>query len=408
MTLEIRPCRDAAELSDYGRIVSYVFAENDPASMTQELTTTQPDWTTCAFVDGRMASTLGVFPFTVRLNGVGVSMGGVTAVGTLPEHRRKGYLRHVMSEALGTMRDRGQAYAILWASMGAIYQRFGYGLVTTKVTYSYDPRYVGFESGPEPRGSATMIPKDDAFATIKQLYVQSATPRNLHIHRSAPLWDVDTLRPRKKDERVYVAVYNNEAGEARGYIVYGTAEMPNQPAPGPNQLMTVKDFIALDMDAYRGLWEYIRRHDLVGRVEMSGCMPEDDPAPDLLLEPRMLNRHTSDGIWMRVVDVERAVPQRPYGDRGELVVAVTGDDMCPWNNGSYLIETDGLTTAIGKTDRAPALTVSPNALASLVAGHRSATHLHRAGRIEAASPQALRVADRLFRTEYAPHCPNGF
>ena len=408
MTVEIRPCRDAAELAQYGRVVSYVFAENDPAGMERMLATTQPDWTTCAFVDGRMASTLGTLPFTVRLNGAAVPMGGVTAVGTLPEYRRKGFLRQVMREALGTMRDRGQAYAILWASMAAIYQRFGYGLVTTKVTYSFDPRYVVFELGQVPSGAVTMIPNDDALSIIKRLYVQCATPRNLHIHRSMPLWELDTLRPRKKDENVYVAVYKNAAGVERGYVVYGTAEMPNHPPPGPNQLMTVKDFIALDMDAYRGLWEYIRRHDLVGRVEMSGCIPEDDPAADLLLEPRMLGRQTSDGIWMRIVDVEKAVPQRPYGDRGELAVAVMGDEMCPWNNGTYMIETDGPTTEIGRTGRTPDLTVSPNALASLLAGHRSATHLQRAGRIEGASEQALRLADRIFRTEYAPHCPNGF
>ena len=60
---------------------------------------------------------------------------------------------------------------------------------------------------------------------------------------------------------------------------------------------------------------------------MRGCVGEDDPAPDLLLEPRMLNRRTGDAIWIRVVDVEKALPQRPYGDRGEIVFAVEGDDV---------------------------------------------------------------------------------
>ena len=51
-------------------------------------------------------------------------------VGTLPEFRRRGLLRQVMTRAIGEQRDRGQALAMLWASMGAIYQRYGYGLAS--------------------------------------------------------------------------------------------------------------------------------------------------------------------------------------------------------------------------------------------------------------------------------------
>jgi predicted acetyltransferase len=405
MTVEIRPCT-ADELKDYGRIVSYVFAENDPGGMENELATTQPDWTTCAFVDGQMAGTLGAFPFTVRLNGAPVSMGGVTAVGTLPQYRRQGLLRQVMRQALETMRERGQSYAILWASMAAIYQRFGYGMASTEVNYRFDPRYAGFQAPREVPGSIEMMSKEDAFPVLKQIYVQSATPRNLYIHRSTPLWEVSTLRA-KKDEKLHIAVFRNEDGEPRGHLVYLTAERHGSD-PGPAQVMTVKDFIALDMDAYRGLWEFIRRHDLVGTVEMRGVVGEDDPAPELLLEPRMLRRSTYDGIWMRVVDVQKAVPQRPYGDRGELTFAIDGDDMCPWNNGSYLMETDGTTTDIRRSDRKAEVTMRPNELATLLSGHRAATQLARAGRLEASSDEVLVRADRLFRSNYAPHCPNGF
>jgi predicted acetyltransferase len=407
MTVEIRAARDAEEMKAYARIVSYVFAENDPDGMDEELATTLPEWTTCAFVDGQMAGTLGAFPFTVRLNGAPVAMGGVTAVGTLPQYRRRGLLRQVMRQALETMRERGQSYAILWASMAAIYQRFGYGMASTSVGYRFDPRYAAFQSPREASGSIELMTKDDAFPILKQIYVQAATPRNLYIHRSTPLWQVSTLRA-KKDEKLYIAIYRNADGEPRGHLVYLTAEhhVPNE--PGPAQVMTVKDFIALDMDAYRGLWEFIRRHDLVGTVDMRGAVGEDDPAPELLLEPRMLRRTTSDGIWMRVVDVEKAVPQRPYGDRGELTFAIAGDDMCPWNNGTYLMETDGTITDIRRSDRTPELAMSPNELASLLSGHRPASHLARAGRLRASDKDSLLRADRIFRTEYAPHCPNGF
>lgn len=408
MNVEIRPCRDQDEIKLYGDVVAYVFAANDREGMERELASTQPDWTMCAWVDGRIATTLGAFPFTVRLNGAPVRMAGVTAVGTYPEFRRRGFLRQVMQKSFETFREREQYIAILWASMGAIYQRFGYGLASSYVHYEFDPRLAVLQDPRPAAGSVGLVPKDDAYAIIKQIYIRYATPRNLHIHRAAVLWDANTFRPREKDHPVYVAVYRNADGEPEGHVVYATYEDRSIGNPGPSQVLEVKDFVYLTQDAWIGLWEYIRSHDLVGRIEMGGIIGEDDPAPLLLLEPRSLKKRVSDGIWMRIVDVEKALPQRPYGDRGELTFRIEGDPMCTWNEGTYLFETDGPTTEVRRTDRSPDLTLPPRTLATLVSGHSSASTLQRAGLLEATDERALRTADRLFATEYRPNCPNDF
>jgi predicted acetyltransferase len=402
--MEIRSCRDGDELKQYQKNVNYVFASAPSAD--DDLTTPAADWTTCAWVDGQMATTLATLPFTVRLNGNPVKMGGVTAVGTLPAFRRQGLLRKVMTEALHLMHERDQNLAILWASMGAIYQRFGYGLATASTRYSYDPRFVQFQSGPPAPGSIELMEKEEAFAIIKQNYIQWVQDRNLAIHRSTVLWQANTLHADTKDHPVYCAIYRNPDGEATGHAVYQTSE--GQFAdPGPGQVMRVSDFIARDMQAYRGLWDYLRAHDLIRRIDFMG-VAEDDPAPELLLEPRMLNRRNSDGIWMRVVDAEGALGGRPYGARGELTIAIAVDDICPWNAGTYLLETDGPSASVRRTDRRPDITVSPNVLASLIAGYRNATYFERAGLLGATDAAAVRMADLLFRTEYAPYCPNGF
>ncbi|MFN8508787.1 MAG: GNAT family N-acetyltransferase [Dehalococcoidia bacterium] len=406
MTVEIRPCRQD-EIEEYSRVVAYVFAEDSPDAMNEEIRNTSPDWTTCAFVDGRLATTMGAYPFTVRLNGNPVHMGGVTQVGTLPNYRRQGLLRKVMQQGFETMRERNQPFAILWASMAAIYQRFGYGIAADMATYEFDPRVAQFETRHEAPGSITMTTAEEAFATIKQLYIQWAGPRNMAIHRASVLWQADNLRPARKGAPVYAAVYRNADGEARGHVTYGTRNR-ERAAPGPGQELKVTDFIALDMEAYRALWEYLCRHDLVGTIVMPNVLPVDDPAPGLLLEPRMLQRRTQDAIWMRVVHVEKALAARPYGTRGELTVRIDGDAMCPWNDATWLIETDGPAAMVSRTDRAPDLTMRPNGLAPLISGHTSATVLHRAGAIEAADPRALTTADALFRTEYAPFTPNHF
>lgn len=404
MTVEIRALRDAEELKQYQKNVNYVFAS--APSPEDDLTTPAADWTTCALVDGQLATTFTTLPFTVRLNGNPVKMGGVTAVGTLPAYRRQGLLRKVMTKALGEMRDRDQSLAILWASMGAIYQRFGYGLATASTRYAIDPRFGRFqESRPMP-GAIELMEKEDAFPLIKQNYILWVADKNLAIHRSTILWQADTLRANVKDHPVYCAVYRNPDGEVTGHAVYQTEE-GRFSDPGPGQVMKVSDFIARDMEAYRALWEYLCAHDLVRRIDFQG-VAEDDPAPELLLEPRVLQRKTSDGIWMRVVDAEKALPQRPYGRRGELTIRIETDDVCPWNVGTYLLETDGPTASVRRVDRDAAITTSSNVLSSLISGYRPASHFARAGRLVAKDDLALQTADDLFRPKYAPYCPSSF
>ncbi len=405
MDIEIRPCRDDAEMKGYGDVVSYVFAINDVDEIRREVKMVRPEWTMCAFDGADVVSSFATFPFNVRLNGAVVSMGGVTGVGTMPGYRRRGLLRKTMTAGLEAMEERGHAYAILWASMGAIYQRFGYGLAAPHISYTFDPKDVELLPGPAPLGRCSLVPLDGALNTIRPIYDAYAGPRNLLIDRPEFLWNQGPLRVRDKT-RPYVAVYWNDTGEPRGYVVYTTRE-EDEFSLGPNQLLEVKDLAWLDLDAYRGLWEYLRSHDLVREVKLRGLVAEDDPMQGMLLEPRMLNKHTIDAIWMRIVNVERGLPQRPYGDAGELRIDVV-DDLLPWNSGRWLFETDGKNTKVTRTDQEPDFSMPVATLATMVAGHRSASFCERAGRLEAARPEALRLADRIFATAYAPFTPNEF
>ena len=404
MSVEIRAVTPE-EMEELRRIGMYAFANNeqDPADASNETLT--PEWTTCAFVDGRMGATMAAYPFRMRFNGAAANVAGITAVATLPEFRRRGLLRQLMEQSFREQRERGQSLAMLWASMGAIYQRFGYGLASTQVFYAFDPRRAAYQSGEPPAGTVELMSEDDARPIIERLYVEYSRHRNLMLHRAPQLWEA-LLRVQEK-QKLYFAVYRNAGGEPRGYAAYQTRSQFDMAEPGPDQVLTTRDFVPVDAEAHRGLWEFFRKHDLVKRVEI-GNVAEDDPAPLLLLEPRELRRMTSDGVWLRVVDVEDALVRRPYGDRGELTLEIAGDEMCEWNNGAYLLETDGERSEVMRTDREPELTMPPRTLATLIAGHSSATQLSRVGLLEARDERALATADRLFATKYRPYCANGF
>ena len=134
-----------------------------------------PDWTMCGFVDGELVARHGDVPVHGPPERRAGADGRRHRRGTLPAYRRRGLLRQIMGKGLEVCHERGESLAILWASMGAIYQRFGYGLATTQVTYEFDPRYAGFAAAAPSAGTVQLESTEDAFPVMKQLYID--TPR---------------------------------------------------------------------------------------------------------------------------------------------------------------------------------------------------------------------------------------
>src|SRR5205823_1682472 len=72
----------------------------------------------------------GSFPFDLTVPGGQVKAAGVTVVGVLPTHRRRGYLNAMMRSLFDAARARGEPVAVLWATEDTIYGRFGYGMAS--------------------------------------------------------------------------------------------------------------------------------------------------------------------------------------------------------------------------------------------------------------------------------------
>ena len=399
---EIRPI-NPDEFAAYQAIGNYAFADNTAEDKRQP-PPMEPEWTLAGFDGDKLVASSGAFPFKMRFNGNAVAADGVTMVATNPGYRRQGLVREMMTRLLERSRENDVPISILWASMGAIYQRFGYGLASTDVVYEVDPRYVQFQLGASPKGQVRLLEKDDALDHCKAVYRAFSAERTLLLHRAPVLWDI--LFRREQDQYRYAAVYFDDKGEPRGYAVYATKWLEGREVTDA-QLMEILDFAWADMDGYRGVWEYMAAHDLVSKIRW-WRVPEDDPAPGMFLEPRMLRRRTGDGIWLRVVDVEAALAARNYDVPGEVTLRLAEDDLCPWNVGTYRVSTTGEATEVERTDANADLEVTPNGLASLISGHSSASYLHRIGRLRAEDVKALPVYDSVFATRYKPNCTNGF
>jgi predicted acetyltransferase len=204
---------------------------------------------------------------------------------------------------------------------------------------------------------------------------------------------------------LHVAVAYAANGSPSGYVAY---HVRNEKVAHPTraQELLVKDLVWLNADAYRSLWSWLGRHDLVGRITWMRA-PVDDPAPELLVEPRLLNPQARDGFWLRVVDAPVALAQRGYQTSDAITLDVAKDDLAPWNGGRIRLECspDGATVAPsrGKAD----IAVSVKALASLYSGYRTARQLAQWGMLDG-DDAAVERATRMFATRHAPHCPDHF
>ena len=154
--------------------------------------------------------------------------------------------------------------------------------------------------------------------------------------------------------------------------------------------------------ATRALWRYLLDLDIATAVKAT-LLPVDHPLLFLVTEPRRLNLRLGDSLWLRIVDVARALSRRSYGPGGALVLEIK-DAFCPWNTGRYRL-VDG---AAERTEAAPDLTLAADTLGAAYMGAFGFTQLAQAGRVVEHRPGALREADLLFLGERAPWIPEVF
>ncbi|MCY4127783.1 MAG: GNAT family N-acetyltransferase [Gammaproteobacteria bacterium] len=392
------------ELDSFNKVVKYVFAESstDPVPEEDEL---KPEWTTAAFHKGKIVATSGGFPFEMRFNGKPIAVDGLTAVGTEPGFRRRGLVREMVTRRLHAVHEHEeQSASILWASMGAIYQRFGYGLGSSQIQCKFDPRFTQFQFPGDVNGYVRIVSEEEGGQVIRDLYSRFVEDRTLDLHRDDDVWWKGYFGTKKRLS--YIAIYFNANDEPEGYVAYKTSTFSQSPDEGPDQKLWVRELIYLNIQAYRALWEFIREHDLVAKVEMQ--MALDEPAINMLLEPRAMRLNVLDGIWMRIVDAEKALTQREYSGPGNVVLEIQNDSECPWNERRFELETDGETTEVAETNKSPQLTISPNGLASLMTGNASLSELNRVGRADVSDTKKMRYFDFMFSTKYRPFCRNGF
>ncbi len=355
-----------------------------------------------AYDDGRPVGLAAAYPFELTIPGGQVPAGGVTWVGVLPSHRRRGILRELMRRQLDDLRDRGDPLAILWASEPAIYGRFGYGISAPNVSMEAETARFCFRDDPGPSGSVRLIDRDEALKLFPPIYERVRLTTAGMFARSADYWTqyklADPEHWRHGAGPKFFAVLELD-GAAEAYATYRIKQDWQQGIPhGEVQIM---DASATSSRATRELWRFIFGIDLVTKVEHA-MFDAGSPLFLMVEDARRLHLRVSDGLWLRFVDLQAALAARSFAADVPVVLEVR-DELCPWNAGRWRIG-DG----VEKTSDAAELELDGKDLASVYLGAFDFHRLADAERVRELRPGALERASALFRTARPPYCPEVF
>ena len=413
-TIQLRqPADDPVALRAYLAPIAAAFGEPiDDAEFEADLAIWEIDRTIGA-VDVAVDSDRwvgGAAAYTFRLTVPGrreVGAAGITGVGVAPDHRRRGILTKMMRWLLDQAVERGEPVAVLFASEGAIYPRFGFGLATLSGTFDMERSDFRFARPADPLGRVRLVSPEEAIAIVPALYEQVRPGVPGALTRSAAKWRVHALA----DSGPYAAKAGSKylavlwvGGEARGYAIYRLK--PEWESRGPRHVVTVFEVTGLDVAAERALWEWIAGIDLVARIKAVRT-PVPHPLLLQLEDLRSLGLVVGNGMWIRLIDLPAALEGRSYAGSGVVTLEVT-DAFYPANAGRWRLEiTQGDATVTPTTD-APDLVLDTTDLASVYLGGFTFADLARAGRVGECREGGIANADRLFWTNTPASCTTMF
>lgn len=359
--------------------------------------------------DGRPVGTAGAYSFELTLPGELLApAAGVTAVGVLPSHRRQGVLSAMMRHQLTELRARGEFLSVLLASEALIYRRFGYGpaTYTQRLTVPRHraalalPRALGTadaSAAGSDTGTIEVLRSADCRTILEEVYDRYRRAQPGALSRPHRWWASGAGQPPISPAQRYVAVHRDADGTPDGYASY---------VVGDAETLTVDETIAADDAVFTALARFVLGHDLVGQVVFKQFPPEH-PLRWQLADFRAgeVSKHT-DWLWVRLLDVPRALTARGWFMDGELVLDV--DDPFLGEHGRYLLTVRDGKADCAPTDREPDLSLDVSDLGSVFLGGTAPSTLVRAGHVRAHRPGSAALADALFRAERPPHCLHWF
>lgn len=399
----------AEELARFERVVELAFGETlSDAVRELERSVIELDRSIGAYEDGELVGTASIYTLAMSVPGGLRPVAGVTLVAVLPTHRRRGHLSRMMRAQLHELHaQQREPVAALWASEPGIYGRFGYGAASRvlSLTIPRSPRALLAEPA-DPALRPRLVDPGDALAECEQVRRSDLLARPGMFARDER-WQrraiFDDPGGRAGKSALRCVLLADDTGP-RAYARFATER--SWGSAGPSGIVHVQEAHASDPAAYAQLWRWLTDLDLTAEVRVP-FRPLDDPLLELFVDVRRSMPTLHPNLFVRLVDLDRALTTRTYAVDVDVVLEVS-DPLCPWNAGRWRLAGDPTGATLARTSDAADLALSATELGAVYLGGSSLTVLAAAGRVEELRRGALPAATRALRADPLPYCPEVF
>jgi predicted acetyltransferase len=346
-----------------------------------------------AFDGKEIVGIVGAYSLRVTLPGGGqLPMGALTWVSTAATHRRQGVLSRLMTRSMADIDRRGEPVAMLAASEGGIYERYGFGVATQVRVTTIDRRLVQLRPEFQPRrGSVRFVDGDAALQHMIDVWSRFHRLRAGEVDRSET-WHRYLMEMRSTEQGALSPAFY--LAHRDGYASYRIEQHWNDGQPA--HVMRMIELVATTDDAHAALWHTLLGVDLVGEIT-SRQVPIDDPLPFLLTDPRALRTTAlNDGVWVNIRNVATCMSTRRYGIVDRLIIEVDGQ--------RWAIDGGPVGAACTRVRTRPDLVMDQASLGAMLLGGVRPSALAAGRRLDARNNDVLRRGDAFFVTSPAPHC----
>jgi predicted acetyltransferase len=426
----IRPITED-ELDSFFLVIQHAFHGSPQSASGRQgfLSRFEPQRSLAAFDSASPVGVTGIFSFQFSVPGAILPAAGVTLVAVLPSHRRRGVLRSLMQRQLADVRAAGESIAVLWASEAEIYGRYGYGQASWQLAFNIRRGEGGLARSAAAAGGVSglrlrLVEPSDALAELAKVYDDVMPTRPGFFARNEHWWQrriQDPEEQRNGAGPLRCVIAEDDSGP-RGYALYAGFGRWGGDTLLPDGKVEVRELVAADAGASAALWADLLSRDLTTEFHAQ-LRPVDDPLLSQLADPRRARPQLTDGVWVRLVDVPRALAGRRYACPVDLVIEVRDSEFAT-NAGRWRLRTgpgagsgtgagddlaaDGLAaTCEQSTDPADVALDVAQLGAAYLGGVRLGT-LALAGLVTELRPGAVRRLSAAMSWDPAPWCPTIF
>jgi predicted acetyltransferase len=417
----IRPV-SSDEFDGFSAVVMHAFHGSPLSEEDRELAVSRLEFdrSLAAFDGPLQVGIAGAYSFRLSVPGpTTLPAAGVTWVGVLPSHRRRGVLSSLMRRQLADIRDRGEPVAVLWASEATIYSRYGYGRAVWHADLTLH-RGEGALARPGPGDSGPRLRLADPAAVrpeLAEVYDAVLPSRPGFIARNEAWWRSATYDPpeqRHGATPLHCALAEDDSGP-RGYALYSGQDRWDPATSLPDGLLTVRELISADPAAGALLWADLLGRDLTTEFSIR-ARPVDDPLLYQLADPRRARPRLKDALWVRIIDVPGALAGRRYSSPVDVVLEVR-DDLLPQNAARWRLTTaagaaeDGCgleASCVPAAGSGPDVVLDVTELAAAYLGGTRLGALAGAGLVTERRRGAVRQLSAAMSWDTAPWCPVHF